>query len=157
MQETQKQNEHVMICHDTCYDVCHEGINTHVICHDSNEMYEKNVQLKGQLSGNTGKLENQLTTNCSQPVTDCHELDGRRLSKDEWWFLVDTLESWRVFNPRAIVKKNPAAAWRCMNICKDRNVRVKGAYFTACFRTELAKQKAHQNFVDLLEKKCGVA
>lgn len=145
MQETKKQNDHVMICHDTCYDVCHEGINTHVICHDS------------EVSEKTGKFKNQLTTNCSQPVTDCHELDGGRLSKDEWWFLVDTLESWRVFNPRAIVKKNPAAAWRCMNLCKDRNVRVKGAYFTACFRTELAKQKAHQNFVNLLEKKCGVA
>jgi hypothetical protein len=61
------------------------------------------------------------------------------LSKDEWWFLVDTLEKWRVFNPRAIVKKNPQAAWKCMNLCKDKNVRVPGAYFTACFRTELAK------------------
>lgn len=121
MQETKKQNDHVMICHDTCYDVCHEVNNTHVICHDSSE-------------------ENK-----------------NRISKDEWFYLVDTLESWRVFNPRAIVKKNPAAAWKCMNLCKDRNVRVKGAYFTACFRTELAKQKAHQNFVNLLEKKCGVA
>ena len=126
--ETQKQNDNVMICHDTCYDVCHEVNNTHVICHDS----------KGQSETNCSQLEN-------------------RISKEEWFYLVDTLESWRVFNPRAIVKKNPAAAWRCMNICKDRNVRVKGAYFTACFRTELAKQKAHQNFVNLLEKKCGVA
>lgn len=89
----------------------------------------------------------------------CHdsEENKNRINKADWYYLVQTLESWRVFNPRAIVKKNPAAAWRCMNICKDRNVRVKGAYFTACFRTELAKQKAHKNFVDLLEKKCGVA
>lgn len=119
--ETQKQYDHDMICHDVCHDVCHDGINNPIICHDSTETKEN------------------------------------RISKDEWFYLVDTLESWRVFNPRAIVKKNPAAAWRCMNLCKDRNVRVPGAYFTACFRTELAKQKAHQNFVDLLEKKCGVA
>lgn len=130
MQETKKQNEHVMICHDTCYDVCHEGINTHVICHDSVQVNQKSGQVSEQVN---------------------------RISKDEWQFLVDTLEKWRVFNPRAVVKKNPAAAWRCMNLCKDRNVRVPGAYFTACFRTELAKQKAHQNFVKLLEKKCGVA
>lgn len=126
LNEKQKQYDHDMICHD----ICHDGINNPIICHDSNEMYEKNVQLKEE--------EN-------------------RLNKSDWYYLVQTLESWRVFNPRAIVKKNPAAAWRCMNICKDRNVRVPGAYFTACFRTELAKEKAHQNFVNLLEKKCGVA
>ena len=130
MQGTKKQNDHVMICHDTCYDVCHEVNNTHVICHDSDQVNQKSAQVSEQVN---------------------------RISKEEWFYLVDTLESWRVFNPRAIVKKNPAAAWRCMNICKDRNVRVPGAYFTACFRTELAKQKAHKNFVDLLEKKCGVA
>lgn len=104
-------DNHVM----TCNELCHEGINIPIICHDSDEV-----------SGKTGKLENQLSTNCS------------RLSKDEWWYLVDTLEKWRVFNPRAIVKKDPQAAWKCMNLCKDKGVRVPGAYFTACFRTELA-------------------
>lgn len=115
----QKHYDHVMICHDTCY----EGINTHVICHDSNEMYDKNVQLKND--------------------------EQNRISKDEWYYLVDTLESWRVFNPRAVIKKDPVAAWKCMNICKDKNVRVKGAYFTACFRTELAKKE--------FKKKIGAA
>lgn len=62
----------------------------------------------------------------------------KRLDKNDWWYLVDTLESWGVFKPRAIVKKNPAAAWKCMNLCKDRQVRHKGSYFTVCFRRELA-------------------
>lgn len=92
-------DKHVMICHEHDMNTCHEGINTSITCHDSNE----------------------------------------RLSKDEWWYLVNTLEAWRVYNPRAVVKKNPAAAWKIMNICKDNNVRVPGAYFTRCFKNELFK------------------
>ena len=88
---------HDMIGHEHDYELCHEGINTHSICHDS------------------------------------------RLSKDEWWFLVNTLEAWRVFNPRAVVKRNPALAWKCMTLCKDNGVRVPGAYFTRCFKNELFK------------------
>lgn len=64
--------------------------------------------------------------------------DSIRLDKTDWWYLVQTLESWGVFKPRAIVKKNPAAAWKVMNLCKDRQVRQKGSYFTVCFRRELA-------------------
>lgn len=66
----------------------------------------------------------------------CHE---EQLSKSDWWYLVNTLEQWRVFNPRSVVKRNPAIAWRVMNLCKDPNVRVKGAYFTTCFRRECFK------------------
>lgn len=129
MQQNKQQNgydNHVMICHDTCHQICHEGINTPITCHDSNEMYEKNVQLKEE--------EN-------------------RLNKSDWYYLVQTLESWRVFNPRAIIKKNPAAAWKCMNLCKDKGVRVPGAYFTACFRTELAKAE----FKRVIKEKMGAA
>lgn len=68
----------------------------------------------------------------------CNDSKVTRLSKDEWWFLVNTLESWGVFKPRAIVKKNPAAAWKVMCLCKDPQVKVKGSYFTVCFRRELA-------------------
>lgn len=95
---------HAMLCND----LGHEGINTHITCHDSN-----------------------------------------RLSKDEWWFLVTTLEAWNVFNPRAVVKKNPALAWRVMNLCKDNCVRVKGAYFTACFRRELFKLEVKKDLKKL--------
>lgn len=87
----------------------------------------------------------------------CH--DSKRLSKDEWWYLVNTLEEWRVFNPRAIVKKNPVAAWRCMNLCKDNNVRIPGAYFTTCFRRECAKEDSIKKISELqkeLEKRIAV-
>lgn len=72
---------------------------------------------------------------------DMSELSGisGKLSKADWFYLVNQLEAWRVFAPRAVVKKNPQLAWRVMNICKDPHIRVKGAYFTACFRRELAK------------------
>lgn len=81
---------------------------------------------------------------CNEPL--CNEgintpiicNDSIRLDKTDWWYLVQTLESWGVFKPRAIVKKNPAAAWKVMNLCKDRQVRHKGSYFTVCFRRELA-------------------
>lgn len=95
-----------------------------------------------------------LTCHDSDKVTDqVSDQVKNRISKEEWNYLVDTLTKWRVYSPRTVVKKNPAAAWRCMNLCKDKGVRVPGAYFTACFRTELAKA----NFVSALEKKCGVA
>lgn len=68
----------------------------------------------------------------------CNDSNVTRLDKNDWWYLVQTLESWGVFKPRAIVKKNPLAAWKCMNLCKDKQVRHKGSYFTVCFRRELA-------------------
>ena len=111
-QKTNCYDYHVMTCHNTS----HEGINTPITCHDSEE--EKN-----------------------------------RIGKNEWLFLVETLDKWHVFNPRAVVKKNPAAAWKCMNLCKDKGVRVPGAYFTACFRTELARAE----FKKELQKRMGVA
>lgn len=98
-------DNHVMTCHEHAMNTCHEGINTPITCHDSNQKESQNG----------------------------------RLTKEEWWYLVNTLESWRVYNPRAVVKKNPAAAWKIMNICKDNNVRVPGAYFTRCFKNELFK------------------
>lgn len=92
----------------------------------------------------------------NNPIT-CH--DSNRLSKDEWWYLVNQLTEWRVFNPRAIVKKNPIAAWHCMQLCKDNCVRVPGAYFTACFRRECAKAEADKKvfeFQKSLEKRLGI-
>ena len=110
----------------TCHDTSHEGINIPFTCYDSEQVNQKSVQVSDQVN---------------------------RISKEEWQFLVDTLESWRVFNPRAIVKKNPAAAWKCMNLCKDKGVRVPGAYFTVCFRTELARAEFRKE----LKKRIGAA
>lgn len=69
-------------------------------------------------------------------MVSCHE---NELSKSDWWYLVNQLEQWRVFNPRSVIKRNPVIAWRVMNLCKDPNVRIKGAYFTTCFRRECFK------------------
>lgn len=91
------------------------------------------------------------------PIT-CHD-SNIRLSKTDWWYLVNTLTEWRVFNPRAVVKKNPAAAWKCMNLCKDNNVRIPGAYFTICFRNECAKAESKKKILELqntLEKRIAV-
>lgn len=77
--------------------------------------------------------------------TICHEHDMSSdkvvnlISKDDWYYLVNTLASWRVYNPRSVVKRNPQIAWQIMNLCKDPNVRVKGAYFTTCFKRECFK------------------
>lgn len=65
--------------------------------------------------------------------------DSDYLNKSDWQYLVKTLESWRVFAPRAVVKKNPRLAWHIMTLCKDASVRVPGAYFTTCFKRELFK------------------
>lgn len=107
---TSTTTTHDMIGHDHDYELCHEGINTHSICHDSKD----------------------------------------RLSKDEWWYLVNTLDSWRVFNPRAVIKKHPTLAWKCMTLCKDNNVRIPGAYFTRCFKNELFKLEIKQELKNKL-------
>lgn len=78
------------------------------------------------------------------PICNDHVMSKGMLEKSEWWFLVTTLEKWGVFNPRAVIKKNPAIAWRVMNLCKDPSVRVKGAYFTTCFKRELIKEEIKQ-------------
>jgi hypothetical protein len=96
------------------------------------------------------ELCNQSCNEGINTLSTCN--DSARLSKDEWWFLVNTLESWGVFKPRAIVKKNPAAAWKVMCLCKDANVINPGSYFTTCFRNELTKIEA-ANFINSLEQR----
>lgn len=91
----------------------------HGICHD--------------FSNNTNHDMVHSVNNFSENVNNA------KLSKDEWFYLTQILDSWRVYNARAVVKKNPVLAWRIMTLCKDPQIRVKGAYFTACFRNELAK------------------
>jgi hypothetical protein len=105
-------------------------------------------------------FENSAMITCNEPLCNegintpiiCNDSKVTRLSKDEWWFLVNTLESWGVFKPRAIVKKNPAAAWKVMCLCKDANVINPGSYFTTCFRNELTKIEA-ANFINSLEQR----
>lgn len=74
----------------------------------------------------------------------CHEsCDGeilqenyKQLSKSDWQYLVNTLESWRVYNPRAVVKRYGALnCWEAMIRTKDFTPRVPGAYFTKVIRS----------------------
>lgn len=93
---------------------------------------------------------------CHETNKDEKQQNNAVLTKDDWFYLVNTLENWRVYAPRAVVKKNPVLAWRVMNLCKDPAVRVKGAYFTACFRRGLM-QEARQKQLDALKIKLGAA
>ena len=93
---------------------------------------------------------------CNEVIhtTICNDSKVKRLDKNDWWYLVQTLEEWGVFKPRAIVKKNPQAAWKCMNLAKDNYAKSKGAYFMMCFKKELAKADA-KALINRLESKLG--
>ena len=102
-------HEHDMIsCHDTCNDLCHESIHS-LTCHDS-EQKEQKIKTK--------------------------KAEQAKLSKSDWWYLVQQLEQWRVFNPRAIITKyGPFNAWEAMVRTKENSPRVPGAYFTKVVRS----------------------
>lgn len=105
------QHEHVMkSCHDSDHDsVCHESIHS-LICHDSEEKQTKKTETKNA--------------------------DQAKLSKSDWWYLVNQLEQWRVFNPRAIITKyGPFNAWEAMVRTKENHPRIPGAYFTKVVRS----------------------
>lgn len=84
----------------------------------------------------------QDMTLCNEGINTpiiCNDSKVQKLDKNDWWYLVNQLEEWGVYKPRAIIKKNPQAAWLCMNLAKDNYARNKGAYFMMCFKKELAK------------------
>lgn len=69
----------------------------------------------------------------------CHEPgveeNYKQLSKNDWQYLVSILESWRVYNPRAVIKRYGALnCWDAMIRTKDFTPRVPGAYFTKVIR-----------------------
>lgn len=70
----------------------------------------------------------------------CHESNEienyKKLSKEDWTYLVGVLESWRVYNPRAVIKRYGALnAWEAMIRTEDFTPRVPGAYFTKVIRS----------------------
>lgn len=73
----------------------------------------------------------------------CHEElhsltcnDSKKLEKSDWWYLVQTLENWKVFKPRAIITKYGAFnCWEAMQRTKENRPRVPGAYFTKVVRS----------------------
>ena len=93
---------------------------------------------------------NELCNEGINTLSICND----RLDKNDWWYLVNQLEEWGVFKPRAIVKKNPVAAWKCMNLAKDNYAKSKGAYFMICFKKELAKADA-KALISRLESRLG--
>lgn len=64
----------------------------------------------------------------------CHDSKSK-LSKNDWWYLVNTLEQWKVYNPRAIITKyGPFNCWEAMQRTKENHPRIPGAYFTKVVR-----------------------
>lgn len=62
--------------------------------------------------------------------------DSKKLEKSDWWYLVQTLEKWHVFKPRAIITKYGAFnCWEAMQLTKENRPRVPGAYFTKVVRS----------------------
>lgn len=95
-------------------------------------------------------------TSCNEVIHSliCNDSNIKKLEKSDWWYLVNQLEEWGVYKPRAIVKKNPVAAWKCMNLAKDNYAKSKGAYFMICFKKELAKADA-KALINRLESRLG--
>lgn len=128
---THDMNSYDMSCHDIGHDTCYDNAFTTCYHDMRRNCVERKLDNVRAIVYDSGSEVNSLP--------EREQLQDTMLSKTDWWYLVNTLTSWRVFAPRAVIKKNPQLAWRIMNLCKDPGVRVKGAYFTTCFRRELAK------------------
>ena len=81
---------------------------------------------------------NHDMTSCHEyhSLVSCHDISSRQnISKDDYKFLVSVLESWRVFYPKAQIKKFGAKnCYEAMQRTKAFNPRVPGAYFLTIVR-----------------------
>lgn len=109
-------------------------VNDTMICHDMNERNE---------------YHNMIS---------CHDVK-ETISKNDYFYLVETLEKWRVFYPKAQIKKYGAKnCWEAMNRVKSSNARVPGAYFTATVRnmikndTPLGEDKSSEYEITSLKR-----
>ena len=100
------------------------------------------------LSGKNTQKDTIITCNDDKPSNDyvmrentlsiCND-SNKQLVKSDWWYLVQTLESWNVFKPRAIIKKYGALnCWEAMLRTKENYPKCKGAYFTKVVRSLVA-------------------
>lgn len=65
-------------------------------------------------------------------MVSCHD---HELAKSDWNYLVNVLETWGVFAPRAVIKKYGGnVCWDAMIKVKDYRPRIPGAYFTKIVR-----------------------
>lgn len=89
--------------------------------------------------------EKKEAHNMNHDMTSCHEYHSfvschdmsfnQNISKDDYKFLVSVLESWRVFYPKAQIKKFGAKnCYEAMQRTKAFNPRVPGAYFLTIVR-----------------------
>ena len=121
-----------------------EGISSPVSCYEKNEkMSCPNHDMKVMtFNHNMGhnmnhdmtydKAEKHHSTRASFGVKN----QTYELSKSDWLYLVQTLENWGVFAPKAIIKRYGAGAcWEAMIRTKDFCPRVPGAYFTKVVRS----------------------
>jgi hypothetical protein len=89
--------------------------------------------------------EKKEAHNMNHDMTSCHEYHSfvschdmsfnQNISKDDYKFLVSVLDSWRVFYPKAQIKKFGAKnCYEAMQRTKAFNPRVPGAYFLTIVR-----------------------
>jgi len=77
--------------------------------------------------------DNKQTNSCHDHVMFDKE---KKISLSDYNYLVNQLEAWKVFAPRAVVKRYGALnAWEAMNRTKDFQPRIPGAYFTKVIRS----------------------
>lgn len=102
-----------------------------MICHDSNEMK------KGHDIGHDISLSNQ-----------------EMISKNDYHYLVQVLEGWRVFYPKAQIKKYGAKnCWIAMQRVKSSNARTPGAYFTITVRNLIKEERSRGDLTPLKNEK----
>lgn len=77
---------------------------------------------------------------------DISSINKGMISKNDYFYLVDILTNWRVFYPKAQIKKYGARnCWEAMIRTKASNARVKGAYFTTTVRSLVNEGAVSEN------------
>ena len=77
---------------------------------------------------------------------DISSINKGMISKNDYFYLVDILTNWRVFYPKAQIKKYGARnCWEAMIRTKASNARVKGAYFTTTVRSLVNEGTVSEN------------
>lgn len=80
--------------------------------------------------------------------SSCH--DSQRIDFNDYQYLVEQLSKWRVFYPKAQIKKYGAKnCWLAMQRTKSMCPRVPGAYFTITVRDIVAGDKKHKEIEDV--------
>ena len=94
-------------------------------------------------------LHEVMTCHDSEYMIKSHDIslsNQKMISKNDYHYLVQVLESWKVFYPKAQIKKYGAKnCWIAMQRVKSSNARTPGAYFTITVRN-LIKENNEERF-----------